>query len=620
MPVPKKPEEFIHCPICDDTMVKRQGMYGEFWGCCKFPRCRGTRKIGEETLEPTTKYTKYAAIKKAPGSEEQEAIWEYMLKGRGHLVINAGPGVGKTWVGVQGCLRMPSTKSIFFIAYNKHIATEAQGKLRASGCGNVEAMTFHSLGLRIIRNNFPTAQISDSKMEEILVGLNPAPVQTSSEQMAEWRRTLNLAEKLCGLVKNYNVDYAAEGFQAELEKLADHHGIDLNGVYPKAFTLLVPALDECKARVGIAVDFDDMIWLPVVLDLRIRYACDIIFTDESQDLNVVQHELIFRATKPTSRVFVVGDRRQSIYGFRGAHTASMDELKRRLAATAVGVKEFPMTITYRCPKSHVVLAQAISPDIRALDDAPEGVIEEMEYKKAVDAMQPGDMVMCRVNAKLIECAYGLIKRNIRPLLKGRDIGAGLLALVDKLEKSALKLQGNEMSNLLAVLNQYRFDEQTKLLALGDKAKGRVAALSDKCDCLCEFIANSKTIKDMRYRIETLFEKANDTSADDKVNTVVLGTVHRTKGLEAERVFILAPELIPHPATRQAWEMEQETNIAWVAATRAKFNRATGAPGTLIFCGAIPDIYLKAPEPPVAPEPGRVTSPDLEPVENDEPPF
>lgn len=35
----------ILCPKCGAEMVKRKSMYGEFYGCSNFPRCRGTRKI-----------------------------------------------------------------------------------------------------------------------------------------------------------------------------------------------------------------------------------------------------------------------------------------------------------------------------------------------------------------------------------------------------------------------------------------------------------------------------------------------------------------------------------------------------------------------------------------------
>jgi superfamily I DNA/RNA helicase len=45
-------------------------------------------------------------------------------------------------------------------------------------------------------------------------------------------------------------------------------------------------------------------------------------------------------------------------------------------------------------------------------------------------------------------------------------------------------------------------------------------------------------------------------------------VHRAKGLEAKNVFILKPELLPHPMAKQPWQQEQERNIKYVAFTRA----------------------------------------------------
>lgn len=34
------------CPDCGKTMVKRNGKYGEFWGCSGYPNCKHTEKIG----------------------------------------------------------------------------------------------------------------------------------------------------------------------------------------------------------------------------------------------------------------------------------------------------------------------------------------------------------------------------------------------------------------------------------------------------------------------------------------------------------------------------------------------------------------------------------------------
>src|SRR5262249_12858523 len=34
----------------------------------------------------------------------------------------------------------------------------------------------------------------------------------------------------------------------------------------------------------------------------------------------------------------------------------------------------------------------------------------------------------------------------------------------------------------------------------------------------------------------------------------------------------------------------ERNIAWIAATRAKYDLSKGEEGTIVFCGSIPQIY------------------------------
>lgn len=575
------------CPLCKAAMKERKGSRGTFFGCSRFPQCRGTRQAdGKDTSRPGDE-VKYNPIPILPGSDEQEAIWEYALEGRSHMVINAGPGTGKTWSMIQYCLRAPKDLKILFVAFNKHIAAEANGKLRASECYNVQASTYHSLGFRILRDNFKGLDKPDEhKMTRIFESQNPAPFTGSR---SEWRKMLNLAERLSGYVKNYGVKYKDADFRAQMEKIVDHHGMEINEQFYTALSLVPPALDECIKQARTAVDFDDMIWLPVVLDLFSKETANRVICDEFQDLNAIQHDLTFRALNPSGRIMVVGDKRQAIYGFRGALAASIETMKERLAATKRGVKEFPLTITRRCPKSHVALARAISPDIRALDDAPEGDIREESWETAISDMRVGDMVICRVNQGLVKCAYQLIKRGVRPAIKGRDIGQGLISTVEHLRDKVMPVcpGTTEMERFRQALSVYRAEKMKELLPLGDKAAGRVSALADKCECLLEF-ASCDSVLSMITRIGSLF---TDDEATFK-NSVVLGTVHRTKGLEAERVYVLAPDLIPHPMAKQEWERAQETNIAWIAATRAKFDKKTGAVGELVFCGRTPQIYLR----------------------------
>lgn len=58
-------------------------------------------------------------------------------------------------------------------------------------------------------------------------------------------------------------------------------------------------------------------------------------------------------------------------------------------------------------------------------------------------------------------------------------------------------------------------------------------------------------------------------SDSAENSVNLTTIHGSKGLEANRVFIVRTDLMPHPRAEQHWEKEQERNLKFVARTRAK---------------------------------------------------
>lgn len=74
--------------------------------------------------------------------------------------------------------------------------------------------------------------------------------------------------------------------------------------------------------------------------------------------------------------------------------------------------------------------------------------------------------------------------------------------------------------------------------------------------------NAPTIFALILEIQELFNEAR--GAD-----IWLSTIHRAKGLEADRVFIIRPELLPHPLAKGAAEHQQERNLKFVALTRAK---------------------------------------------------
>lgn len=511
------------------------------------------------------------------GTEEQEAIWQELLDGQRHVIVEAVAGSGKTFTLVQYALRANSNTRIGLVAFNKHIASELSSKVNKP---NVECMTYHSLGFKAIRNaTRKPVKVNQYKVHDIMDSLNiPLDGKSSTEKMVKVR-----IAQLCGLAKTYGLKPLTLTKQ-NLEDIAELHDVE-TGEWSDAIYYYTPiVLNRCTEDLS-QVDFDDMVWLPSVLDLPVpKY--DMLCVDEYQDTGLTQQWLALRGGY---RVCAVGDPRQAIYQWRGADSKGFERLRVTLGEDKVVT--LPLTLTRRCAKLHVEMAQVITPQIRALDNAPQGIIRKTNtLDAAISEMKPGDMVLCRVNADLMQVAYKLLKRNVRAVVRGRDVGVGLEKLIDK----SLKLAGADCTIplLLKFAGEITGDEVDKFMALPHgRGEGKALIAQDKYDCLVELAQAANSVTNLKSIIADLFEDFDGDGTPK--NAVVLGTVHRTKGLEANRIYILRPDLIPHPMAKKPSEIEGERNLAYVAVTRAKFG---DLPGELVFvggwCGLFPTKFLQ----------------------------
>ena len=85
-------------------------------------------------------------------------------------------------------------------------------------------------------------------------------------------------------------------------------------------------------------------------------------------------------------------------------------------------------------------------------------------------------------------------------------------------------------------------------------------MQDKLDTVWALSDGAKSVNDVNTRIDKVF--AEDTPG------VAFSTVHKAKGLEAEKVWILEPHLMPLSMAKKPWEQVQEHNIQYVAYTRS----------------------------------------------------
>lgn len=491
-------------------------------------------------------------------SPYQKAIFDFVASGRGSAKIEAVAGSGKTTTIVKALELIPPYLKVAFLAFNRSIAQE----LKKLVPGHVQACTLNSLGHRAWTKHVgKVCQLDANKTRAIL----DAIVESSGwdgDTYGKFRENRSEITKMVALAKAHGLAPSGCGLTGLVPDdirswldLIDHHNLDVEE--EDIHFVIETARQALKVSVrkqGL-IDFDDQLYMTVLYNVPM-FRFDVIFVDEAQDLSPIQHALLRKALKPGGRLIAVGDPRQAIYGFRGADAESMARLGRDF-----GCVNLPLSISYRCPQNVVMYAQQIVSHIEAAPSAPEGEVISLPHYDAQD-FNAEDLIICRNTAPVVEMAYALIRRRVPVRVLGREIGQGLVALINRLDrrKSGRNIHGEK--GLVERLDRWRQRETEKYVAKGDDAKAE--AVADKAETLQVMIEESdvETAEDLIREIEQLF-------SDDKKEILTLSTVHKAKGLEAPRVFVLEPDLMPSKYARKEWQIEQEKNLMYVAYTRAK---------------------------------------------------
>lgn len=240
---------------------------------------------------------------------------------------------------------------------------------------------------------------------------------------------------------------------------------------------------------------------------------------------------------------------QSIMGWAGADTNSFRNMVDELNAT-----KLPLSVCWRCPKSHLELAKILVPHIQASPSAGDGLVEEIDPYQIPRVLKPGDMGICRNNAPLVSAAYRFMKDRVPVIVRGKDIGDSILSLIDKLDPL-------DLTDLSVRLKRWE-ERECKKLVDREADESAFESLRDRVDCVRELAGETDTLGDFRVLVSELFSNKEDKDC------VILSSVHRSKGLEAENIAILNSDLLCKRA-KDSEAYKQEKNLAYVALTRAK---------------------------------------------------
>jgi DNA helicase II / ATP-dependent DNA helicase PcrA len=563
----------------------------------------------EERDVRTNKTTRLGEHLRAKQRQEQDRE-RAMCHGPAHLVIRALAGTGKTTTLVGGLQVLkgmapttvrvvetpagprretvpitpsPQQQAIWdaiakskaeartcaFVAFNKSIAEELKRRI-PQGC---DAMTLHSLGNRAVSRAFGYCKLDGDRVKRIIEEILEIDLSDWQVKREMWD-VLAGTETLVRLVKQNLVpvdiedDRDRQHVEGLLQDLVDYYELEMdNGVKRQVFDLAPKVVDRCKeVAKDHTINFDDMIWLPVVLGLPM-HQYDLLLVDEAQDLNRCQQALARKAGK---RLVLCGDPKQAIYGFAGADARSIDRMKEELGNTPRGCVELPLTVTRRCGKAIAQEARQWVPDFEAHEDNSEGKVTRgvpYDLPGAVDnddepssyhrMVRDGDFILCRVNAPLVSQCFRFLRAGRKATIQGRDVAAGLVSTIKRFKARSIE-------DLVGKVSVWVDKETAKEQAKKYPSEARVIALQDKADCIYVFAEGAATVDEVLNRIERVFTE------NPHEPGIRLSSIHKAKGLEANRVFFLRPKGAgcPHPMAKTPWQQEQEMNLCYVACTRA----------------------------------------------------
>lgn len=535
----------MNCPCGNGIQVKKKSKKWatEFWGCTAFPKCRITYSTDPETIKTTT-------IK--PSTYQQAAI-DAFYAGK-NVAVQATAGSGKSSMIIHAVKNNPDPGETLVLVFNSAPRYELKDRLTQA-----DVHTFNSFGNAILREHGYKARVKKGKFWVFFRKLIDSKKKTSFEVklmierliiiLDELKKNLVLPEQM---TRRFFADFVNENRimitegqvddWLEYLRLALQHTLDT----PETITYM------------------DQLYLPIIWNLISKKNYKYIYVDEFQDTNPLNMELIAAHAGPTSRLFLVGDPHQSIYMWRDATPQAMND-----GIFMFGCIEKPLPETFRNSRAIVDFVNKEFPYIEhiANENAPQGSVETIfNTHKVIDLARPGDMIVAYRNAPLINLAWDFMKNGITNIrIAAKDDSWQIVNLLEQVKDI-------DNTNLAILTIEEHVETEIKKASETGKSIGYLNKIRDTRDTAIMILNYVGTPKLALNFINKLFSK----DVTDKEEMITLYTVHGSKGLESERVFVLEWEKMitqlvagrPYLPDADDSPTIEAQNVSFVAVTRA----------------------------------------------------
>lgn len=442
-----------------------------------------------------------------------------------NIFIRAVAGAGKTSLLKKIARQLNNASGVYFVAYNRAIVQSMKKHTIPA-----KVTTLHALGYHILQS------------ENYNLYCDPKKLQTTFLLLSQkLNKSLSL-EEILSFTKAYMYLENMDGLTWDPPQWTSTLPKDFPTQHTETFFQWIPLVKEIKYRLFTEhshIDYDDMITIPCKNDHLAMPVMSTILVDEAQDLNPIQCGLLKKLNRGSLRYIFVGDPMQSIYGFRGSDTQMVDTIIQDFQCQVLNYNQ-----TWRTPKVLEPVIQQMVPSFHTHAEALQGQVYFIEENDMPPLLDKDSMVLGRTNREVVKAFFSLYEYGIPTQINASSFFEELTTQLDELTRKEGIHSVSELVHTLKKQGKNCIQEALYGIFLTRFLK--------------EHINNS--ISAVLSHLRAL--------ANIKAGPL-LSTVHRAKGLEAKKVFIIKPNSFPSHRATTGKELLEEKNLVYVALTRTK---------------------------------------------------
>lgn len=306
---------------------------------------------------------------------------------------------------------------------------------------------------------------------------------------------------------------------------------------------------------------------------------DIIMIDEFQDTDRIQFNIILKLIKKCKKLFIVGDDKQAIYGFRGGDVSLFRNIEKILkeAIPDISIKKLELNTCYRSKKNIINYVNQLFSNLNDFKYNNVNCIKDGGYVKAISYEKDNNFVINSIVENNLTKSTAILARkndvldkykkeleinnikfeSIQSLKLANDVKIkALLKLIDYLINENMyslleflrsDLAAYTLEQISAVIKGEKIDEILKL----KKCKGNfkktylklfgygINATNDDKLNINKFL----DLVDMYYNLQDFVDYFNEKAKNilkenaSIENCVSLLTIHKSKGLEYDTIYL-----------------------------------------------------------------------------------